>query len=71
MNEVFSCTGCSSGWTGVGCDLIDCVHGKPDELEQKCICEQPYSGQRCNALQTADVYSYYNRKVNLPFLEFF
>uniref|UniRef100_A0A183EL16 EGF-like domain-containing protein n=1 Tax=Gongylonema pulchrum TaxID=637853 RepID=A0A183EL16_9BILA len=52
-----------TGWKREKCDLIDCVHGEPDNSEQKCICERPYSGQFCEALQTADVYSYYNHKV--------
>ncbi|OZC09031.1 hypothetical protein X798_03962, partial [Onchocerca flexuosa] len=58
-----SCFDCSDGWKGTKCDLIQCIHGVPDAIGQNCICQKPYSGQFCESLETADVYSYYNHKV--------
>ncbi|KAL3990868.1 hypothetical protein ACH3XW_33565 [Acanthocheilonema viteae] len=58
-----SCIDCSTGWTGVNCDQIECIHGVPDVIGQNCLCNVPYSGQFCKFLETSDVYSYYNHKV--------
>ncbi|GMS87486.1 hypothetical protein PENTCL1PPCAC_9661 [Pristionchus entomophagus] len=56
------CTGCLHGWEGQDCDKIVCEHGKPDQTEMKCLCDSPYSGQYCDELETANVYSHYNNK---------
>uniref|UniRef100_A0A0M3IGN5 EGF-like domain-containing protein n=1 Tax=Ascaris lumbricoides TaxID=6252 RepID=A0A0M3IGN5_ASCLU len=57
------CVDCESGWNGTFCEIIQCENGHNDLTQQKCICEKPYSGERCAFLKTADVYSFYNHKV--------
>ncbi|KAF8358587.1 hypothetical protein PRIPAC_93582, partial [Pristionchus pacificus] len=56
------CTACVPGWEKSECDEIVCEHGKPDLTSMKCNCEPPYSGEFCNELETANVYSHYNNK---------
>ncbi|VDM41175.1 unnamed protein product [Toxocara canis] len=56
----FRCVECEKGWSGEQCEQIECKRGESDQEKQKCICPKPYSGQHCESLTTADVYSYYN-----------
>uniref|UniRef100_A0A914CD78 EGF-like domain-containing protein n=1 Tax=Acrobeloides nanus TaxID=290746 RepID=A0A914CD78_9BILA len=58
-----SCVNCQEGYTGDHCESLICEHGEEHESEQRCVCENPYSGRFCEELTTDDVYLHYNSKM--------
>ncbi|KAI6235959.1 EGF-like domain-containing protein [Aphelenchoides besseyi] len=56
-----SCIACKSGWVGSDCDYIDCGHNGVATSPTECKCDKPWSGATCRALDTKDVYLFYNQ----------
>uniref|UniRef100_A0A914W126 EGF-like domain-containing protein n=1 Tax=Plectus sambesii TaxID=2011161 RepID=A0A914W126_9BILA len=60
------CDACKPHWSGHFCDIIECgENGKRSiNVPQTCLCDPPYTGQFCTALNTSDVYRFYNKRVS-------
>uniref|UniRef100_A0A0N4Z0I8 EGF-like domain-containing protein n=1 Tax=Parastrongyloides trichosuri TaxID=131310 RepID=A0A0N4Z0I8_PARTI len=59
------CDGCLDHYEGSYCDVPICKHGKASEKDQKCICDEPYSGEFCDKFNKADVLLFHNQKMRM------